>query len=144
MRSSTLTPVPHDGRMDPSQPRFGGPTRRRSFTPAQKLEHLAAYEAALTQGHGGAYLRQQGLYSSQITEWRRLRDGGVLAGKSAGAKVGRPTAEQSEIARLRRQLDVAQRRPSRTEAALDIMGKAHALLEDISESAPEQPAPKKR
>src|SRR5674476_1688110 len=50
MSSSTPTPVPHDGRMDPSQPRFGGPTRRRSFTPAKKLEHLAAYEAALGQG----------------------------------------------------------------------------------------------
>src|SRR5665811_2127679 len=97
MSSSTLTPVPHDGRMDPSQPRFGGPTRRRSFTPAQKLEHLAAYEAALTQGHGGAYLRQQGLYSSQITWWRRLRDGGVLAGKSAGAKVGRPTLAPADL-----------------------------------------------
>src|ERR1035437_8702590 len=40
MSFSTLTPVPHDGRMDPSQPRFGGPTRRRSFTPAQKLDHV--------------------------------------------------------------------------------------------------------
>jgi len=66
------------------------------------------------------------------------------AGKSAGAKIGRPTAEQSEIARLRRQLDVAQRRLSRTEAALDIMGKTHALLEEISKSAPDQSAPKKR
>jgi transposase len=145
MSSLTLTPVPHDGRMDPSRPRFGGPTRRRSFTPAQKLEHLAAYEAALTQGNAGAYLRQQGLYSSQITtEWRRLRDGGVLAGKSAGAKIGRPTAEQSEIARLRRQLDLAQRRLSTTEAALSIMGKTQALLEEISKSAQDQSAPKKR
>ena len=93
---------------------------------------------------GGAYLRQEGLYSSQITEWRRLRDAGVLAGKSAGAKIGRPTAEQAEIARLRRQLDLAQRRLSRTEAALSIMGKTHALLEEISKSAPDQPAPKKR
>jgi len=42
----------HDGRMDPSQPRTGGPTRR-SFTPAQKLEHLAAYEAAAAGGNGG-------------------------------------------------------------------------------------------
>jgi hypothetical protein len=31
--------------MDASQPRFGGPTRRRSFTPAQKLEHVAAFAA---------------------------------------------------------------------------------------------------
>jgi transposase len=144
MRSSTLTPVPHDGRMDPSQPRAGGPTRRRSFTPAQKLEYVAGYEAALAQGSGGAYLRQEGLYSSQITEWRRLRDAGVLAGKPADAKIGRLSAEQSEIARLRRQLDVAERRLSRTEAALDIMGKTHALLEEISKSAPDQSAPKKR
>ena len=143
MSSSTLTPVPHDGRMDPSQPRAGGPTRR-SFTPAQKLEHVAAYEAALTQGGGGAYLRQEALYSSQITEWRRLRDGGVLAGKSAGAKIGWPTAEQAEIARLRRQLDLAQRRLSRTEAALTIMGKTQALLEEISKSAQDQSAPKRR
>ena len=56
----------------------------------------------------------------------------------------RPTAEQAEIARLRRQLDLAQRRLSTTEAALDIMGKTHALLEEISKSAPDRPAPKKR
>ena len=129
--------------MDPSQPRSGGPTRR-SFTPAQKLDHLAAYEAAAAQGTGGAYLRQQGLYSSQITEWRKLRDAGVLAGKSAGAKIGRPTAEQAQIARLRRQLDLAQRRLSTTEAALSIMGKTHALLEEISKSAQDQSAPKRR
>jgi transposase-like protein len=130
--------------MDPSQPRFGGPIRRRSFTPAQKLDHLAAYEAAAAQGTGGAYLREQGLYSSQITEWRKLRDASVLAGKSAGAKIGRPTAEQSEIARLRRQLDLAQRRLSRTEAALDIMGKTRALLEEISKGAQDQSGPKRR
>lgn len=130
--------------MDPSQPRSGGPARRRSFTPAQKLEHLAAYEAASAEGGGGGYLREQGLYSSQITEWRKLRDAGVLAGKSAGARVGRPTAEQAEIALLRRQLELAERRLSRTEVALSIMGKAHALLEEISESAPDQPGPKKR
>ena len=84
------------------------------------------------------------MYSSQITEWRRLRDAGVLAGKSAGAKIGRPTAEQSEIARLRRQLDLAQRRLSTTEAALDIMGKTHALLEEISKGAQDQSGPKRR
>jgi transposase len=100
------------------QQRSGGPTPARpSFTPAQKLEHLASYKAAVAGGTGGAYLREQGLYSSQITEWRKLRDASVLAGKSAGARVGRPTAEQAEIARLRRQLDVAERRLNKTEAA---------------------------
>ena len=40
---------------------------------------------------------------------------------------------------LRRQLDVAHRRLVRTEAALLIMGKAQALLEDLYESADTEP-----
>ena len=108
---------------------------RRSFTPAQKLQHLAAYEAACETSQGGAYLRSEGLFSSQITEWRKLRDAGVLAGKQAGERVGKLSVEQAEIARLRRELDRAERRLATTETALVIMGKAHALLEQISESA---------
>ena len=122
--------------MEDPHPRAGGPQRRRAFTPAEKLAHLAAYEAACGQSTGGAYLRAEGLYSSQITEWRKLRDAGALAGRGPGEKVGRLTADQAEIARLRGQLDRAERRLARTEVALDIMGKAHALLEEISESAP--------
>ena len=108
---------------------------RRSFTPAQKLEHLAAYEAACQTSEGGAYLRSQGLFSSQITEWRKLRDAGVLAGRQPGERVGKVTAEQAEIARLRRDLDRAEQRLATTATALEIMGKAHALLEQISKSA---------
>lgn len=123
--------------MEDPHPRAGGPQRRRAFNPAEKLAHLAAYEAACEQSGGGAYLRREGLYSSQITEWRKLRDAGALTGRGPGERVGRLTADQAEIARLRGQLDRAQRRLARTEVALDIMGKAHALLEEISESAPE-------
>jgi hypothetical protein len=110
----------------------------------EKLQHLAAYDEACRDGQGGAYLRQEGLYSSQVTEWRKLRDAGVLEGRPGGAKVGRLSAEQAEIARLRGQLDKAQRRLARTEVALDIMGKAHALLEEISESAQDDPPSMRR
>ena len=48
-------------------PRAGGPIARRSFTPAQKLDLLAAYEEAILRNEGGAYLWEQGIYSSQIT-----------------------------------------------------------------------------
>lgn len=116
--------------------------RRRSFTPAQKLAHVNAYEAACATGSGGAYLRREGLYSSQITEWRRLRDAGVLEGKQAGQAIGRPSPEQAEIARLKQELEAARKRLARTETALEIMGKAHALLEDLSESAAEKPRKK--
>src|SRR5664279_598765 len=80
----------------------------------------------------------------QVTEWRRLRDAGVLEGKAPGEKVGRPSPEQAEIAKLTRELDLARRRLSKTEAALDIMGKARALLDEISESADTDSRPFKR
>lgn len=125
-------------------PRAGGPRPRRSFTAREKLDHLAAYEAACADNGGGAYLRAEGLYSSQITEWRRLRDAGVLAGKAPGERIGRPSAEQAEIARLTRELELTRRRLAKTEVALDIMGKAHALLDEISESADTEQRPFKR
>lgn len=140
---SAMPSVADDGAMNSPSPRAGGP-RRRTFTPQQKLDHLAAYEQACQQQQGGAYLRREGLYSSLITEWRRLRDAGVLEGKQASQSVGRPSREQTEIARLRRELDQAQQRLDRTETALEIMGKAHALLEETSKSADAEPRRKKR
>jgi len=120
-------------------PRAGGPRARRNFTPGQKLELLAGYEQAVVAGEGGAFLRREGLYSSLMSEWRRARDAGLLQGKPAGETVGRPSAEQAEIARLRRELAQAQAKLARTETALTIMGKARELLEDISRSEPDGP-----
>lgn len=108
---------------------------RRVISPAQKLEYLAGYEQAIQTQEGGAYLRANGLYSSQIAEWRKLRDAGVLEGKQPGETIGKPSKEQAEIARLKRQLADRDRDLETTQTALDIMGKAHALLEQISKSA---------
>ena len=143
MSSPSLIAVREDSAMSRSSsspsPRAGGPTPRRSFTPAQKLDHVAAYEEAVTSGQGGAYLRGQGIYSSQIVEWRKLRDAGVLAGKKPGDKIGRLSPEQAEIARLRRQLASAEQRLSTTEVALSIMGNAHELLGQLSKSSRDDP-----
>src|ERR1039458_10191811 len=101
MSSTSMTALREDARMSKPGPRAGGPTSRRSFTSAQKLDHIAAYEAAMQKGDGGAYLRANGLYSSLMCEWRRQRDAGVLAGKKPGEKIGKLTAEQTEIAQQR-------------------------------------------
>ena len=61
-----------------------GQAPRGSFTLTQKLELLAQYEDACTRDEGGAFLRGQGLHSSQITEWRKLRDAGVLQARRPG------------------------------------------------------------
>ena len=108
--------------------------RRRSFTAAEKRAHLIAYDE-LPKGSDerGAYLRREGLYSSHISEWRKQRDHGTLA----GPKGRRPksTADQAELARACRRIDRLEAELERTKLALEITGKAHALLELISESA---------
>jgi transposase-like protein len=133
-RSTASVLEDHNVAMDSDHPRADRP-RRRVFTTADKLAHLDAYERAVEQGEGGAYLRREGLYSSLISEWRKQRDGGLLAGKAPGEKVGKLSAEQAEIARLTRENARLNKRLSTTGAALDIMGKAHALLESLSERA---------
>jgi transposase len=113
---------------------------RRVFSPEYKLAIVAEYENA-PSGEKGAVLRREGLYSSHVIEWTRARDAGVLtAGKTGGAvsaSAGRPrkTAEQIELEKLRRQNEKLQADLKKTRMALDIMGKAHALLEELSESA---------
>src|SRR5258707_7333434 len=133
MTSSTIASVNDNERMDPTHPRADGPRRRRAFTASEKIAYLSAYEQACAHGEGGAYLRREGLYSSLISEWRKQRDAGVLAGKRPGEKVGRLTAQQAEIARLPRELARANKRVHTTQAPPDIIGKTHAPLEALSD-----------
>jgi transposase len=53
--------------------------RQRTFTAEFKAAIVAEYDAA-GSGEKGAILRREGLYSSHVTEWRRARDAGALAG----------------------------------------------------------------
>lgn len=138
MSMPTMVVVRDDSSMSSSKspgPRSGGPTPRRTITPAQKLDYLAGYETAVKAGTGGAFLREQGIYSSQITEWRKLRDAGVLAGKRPGERIGKLTPEQVEIARLKRRIELTDQRLATTEVALEIMSKMHELLETLSKSS---------
>src|SRR5664279_3514814 len=71
-------------------------------------------------------------------------DAGVLSWRTPGEKIGRPSAEQAEIARLARELDLTRRRLAKTEAALDLVGKAHALSKEFSERADTEKKPWQR
>jgi transposase-like protein len=108
------------------------------FTPAYKLAMVAEYENA-PNGEKGAVLRREGLYSSHIVEWTRARDAGVLSGDSAEsvapAKRGKKSAELIELEKLRRRNEKLESDLAKTRLALGIMGKAHALVEELSESA---------
>lgn len=138
--SSADQPVP--GGSDPA-PR----PSRRAFSPEFKLRILAEYENA-PHGEKAAVLRREGLYSSHLIEWARAREAGALTGSgsdgdssSGSRRPARKTAEQIELEKLRRQNEKLQADLKKTRMALDIMGKAHALLEELSESADNDPPP---
>ena len=54
--------------------------RRRRFTAEYKLGILRQADACSRPGEIGALLRREGLYSSNVTAWRKQRDRGVLEG----------------------------------------------------------------
>ena len=118
--------------------------RRRSFTAADKLAYLDAYDA-LPKGspQRGAFLRREGLYSSHLSEWRKQRDNGALAGLATKPRTDRRPAADVELDRSHRQVARLEVELQRTKMALEIMGKAHALLELISESADTEPRSKR-
>ncbi len=114
---------------------------RRTFTAEYKLALVAEYENA-PNGEKGAILRREGLYSSHVIEWTRARDAGRLGGGPAEPTEPRgKSVEQIELERLRRQNAKLTSDLAKTRMALDIMGKAHALLEELSGSTDEDRPP---
>jgi len=107
---------------------------------------IEKYDAATEPGAKGALLRGEGLYDSHISYWRKARESGTLKSSAAAvpadAQKGRPGIE-AENERLRKRLAKAEVKLGQTRAALDIMGKAFALLEMLSESA-DSPKPSAR
>ncbi|HEY6788034.1 MAG TPA: hypothetical protein VI365_12055 [Trebonia sp.] len=132
---------PARGARGPSQP------KRRTFTAAYKLEIIGKYDAATGPGEKGALLRGEGLYDSHISYWCKARDSGALksSGSAVPASGARAVADKghpgmaAENERLRKRLAKAEVKIGQTRAALDIMGKAFALLELLSESTDSQP-----
>jgi transposase len=127
--------VTDDGSMGPrsNQP------KRRTFSAEYKLAMVAEYDAAIEPGAKGALLRREGLYSSHIIEWRRARDAGALSGLGPAPRKPVRSDADREAERLRADNERLRAELAKTRAALDVVGKAHALLDLISESADTNP-----
>jgi transposase len=133
MTSSSLLSRADDGVVDEPDP--AARPHRRSFTAEYKARILDEYDALrVGSTERGALLRREGLYSSHLAEWRKARDAGVRDALAPKAKPRR-SVEQVELERLRRRNERLEAELAKTRSALDVMGKLHALLEGLSESA---------
>ena len=123
--------IPADRGSKPAPPDPEVPERahRRRFTAAYKLQILAEADACSAPGQLGALLRREGLYSSHLSEWRRLRAQGTLAALAPHQR-GRPAAmvNTAELTHLRQENERLTRQLAAAEAVIEIQKKVSALL----------------
>ena len=132
----------HDAAMD-DEPTLPQRPVRRTFSARYKLATLTEYEAASEDGAKGAILRREGLYTSHISEWRRARDAGALAGLDPRPRPRVRSPEQRELARLQRRAEKAEAELAKARLVIDIQGKASELLERLqAESDEDQRQPR--
>ncbi|MDA8313047.1 MAG: transposase [Actinomycetota bacterium] len=120
--------------MGDDAPELPDKPRRRIFTAEYKLRIVAEYDACVGDGDKGALLRREGLYSSHIVEWRRARDNAAVAGL-AGPRRAKANPDTAALAKATKRIERLEEDLKKHKLALDIAGKAHALLEMLAESA---------
>ena len=108
----------------------------RRFSAFYKQKILSEYEG-LGKAGKGALLRREGLYSSLISEWRKQRDQGALAGLAQ--KRGRPETDprEREVVRLRKELAHVERELDKARKVIEIQSKLSALLEGLAAESAE-------
>ena len=128
----------------PPDPEVSGRPIRRRFSAKYKLKVVAEADRCDKPGQIGALLRREGLYSSQLAAWRKLRDQGALHGLSSqkrGPKDPAPIHLKQEAEKLRRENARLQKKLAKAEAIIDFQKKVHALLgtplEEMDSGEPE-------
>lgn len=128
---------------DQPGPRSDRP-RRRTFSAAYKLRILHAYEKATGTGQRGALLRKEGLYHSHIKDWKAAQEAGTLHALTPQRTGPAPkTSADKETERLTKENERLKAELDKTRKSLQILGKAHELLELLSESSDSAGKPEK-
>jgi transposase-like protein len=102
---------------------------RRRFSAAYKARIVRAAEACMEKGQIAALLRREGLYSSQLCEWRKKYQHGALTAlqdDSRGRKKVNPLQEENE--RLQRQVARLEHRLQQAETIIEVQKKIAAIL----------------
>jgi transposase-like protein len=112
--------------------------RRRKFSAEYKLKILREAERAKDSGQLGAVLRTEGLYTSNLTTWRRQCDRGALAGlapKKRGKKAKPVDARDTRMRELERDNERLRKRLAQAETIIEVQKKVSELLGRTSPGA---------
>ena len=101
---------------------------RRHFSAEYKLRIVEEAERATGPGDIGALLRREGLYSSHLTEWRRLHRAGALRALARPRGRPRPHPLEAENEKLRRRTVRLEADLARAHKIIEIQGKVSELL----------------
>jgi transposase len=130
-RKPSLIVVPRQPTSRPPDPEVVPKASRRTFSAAEKLRILNQADACTQPGQIGALLRREGLYSSHLVKWRRLRAAGqlqALAPQPRGPKPSPSDPLVEELALLRKENARLQARLDQAELVIDVQKKVAQLL----------------
>jgi len=105
---------------------------RRRFTPAYKLRILEEAQQCTKPGQLGALLRCEGLYSSNITLWRRQMQEGLVP-KKRGPAAHKTDSRTRRIAELERDNEKLARKLKQAELIIEVQKKVADLLKGSNE-----------
>ena len=91
------------------------------FSASYKIRIVREADACTQIGEIGALLRREGLYSSQLTDWRRQYHKGIEAALTDDKRGRKPTRNPltDEVERLQRELDRTQKKLKRAETIIE-------------------------
>ena len=118
------------------QPEVVPKATRRKFTAAYKLRTLQTLDDLKGSGDIGAFLREEGLYSAQISAWRKdLEEGGpaALEPKVRG-RHKKPDAQketESALTQVERENARLKKQLAQAHAIIEVQKKVAALLSSL-------------
>jgi transposase len=130
-REPALIVVSQQPASRPPNPEVLPKASRRTFSAAQKLRLLNEADACTQPGQIGALLRREGLYSSHLAKWRRLRAAGqlqALTPQPRGPKMVPLDPVAEELAQVRAENTRLLARLAQAELIIDVQKKVAQLL----------------
>ena len=123
--ASSIAPPP------PPDPEVAATAKRRQFSSSERRRILAAADRCRKTGEIGALLRREGIYSSQLTGWRKRREAtelAALAPQKRGRKADPAIAEARRVAELTRENERLRRKLAQAHTIIDVQKKLCTLL----------------